>query len=284
MDTAFTPHPCSILGQSTCTGAACSAPNVTSGTCDQAGCDFNAYRMGVTTFFGPGANFAVNTQQKFTVVTQFVGSPITEIKRFFVQNGVVIANANSAIPGVTGNSVSDTFCAAQKTAFGDTNTFSTKGGMSGISQSASAGMVLVMSLWDDHAADMLWLDSVYPPGENPAQPGISRGACATTSGQPTQVESQSPNAQVIYSNIKFGPLGSTFNQGGVTSISSGTGTTGPTTSSNPTTTVSSSAPTGTGVSPIFGQCGGINWTGATVCAAGSTCTVENPFFFQCVPS
>ena len=25
------------------------------------------------------------------------------------------------------------------------------------------GMVLVMSLWDDHAVDMLWLDSVRPP-------------------------------------------------------------------------------------------------------------------------
>ncbi|KAJ7083801.1 SGNH hydrolase-type esterase domain-containing protein [Mycena epipterygia] len=37
-------------------------------------------------------------------------------------------------------------------------------------------------------------------------------------------------------------------------------------------------------SPIFGQCGGINWTGATTCAAGSICVVQNPFFSQCVPS
>ncbi|KAJ7189174.1 lipolytic enzyme [Mycena filopes] len=36
--------------------------------------------------------------------------------------------------------------------------------------------------------------------------------------------------------------------------------------------------------PIFGQCGGINWTGATTCAEGSSCVVQNPFFSQCVPS
>jgi hypothetical protein len=38
-----------------------------------------------------------------------------------------------------------------------------------------------------------------------------RGTCAANSGAPTTVESQSPNAQVVYSNIKFGPIGSTFN-------------------------------------------------------------------------
>ena len=31
-----------------------------------------------------------------------------------------------------------------------------------MSESMSRGMVLVMSLWDDHDARMLWLDSKYP--------------------------------------------------------------------------------------------------------------------------
>jgi len=273
ISTAFTPHPCTTLGQSTCTGTACSAPNVTSGTCDQAGCDFNSYRMGVTNFFGPGAGFVLNTQEKITVVTQFVGSPINSINRFWVQNGVVIANSNSAIPGVTGNAISDSFCAAQKTAFGDTNTFSQKGGMAGISSAASAGMVLVMSLWDDHAAEMLWLDSSYPPTKSPSAAGVTRGTCAATSGQPTQVESQSPNAQVIFSNIKFGPIGSTFNQKAVTTP------TAPVGGSGPTTPVSS--PTGTQVAE-FGQCGGENYTGPTSCVSGTTCQELNPFFFQCL--
>ncbi|KAF5387593.1 hypothetical protein D9757_006522 [Collybiopsis confluens] len=35
--------------------------------------------------------------------------------------------------------------------------------------------------------------------------------------------------------------------------------------------------------PIWGQCGGIGWTGPTTCASGSTCTVGNPYFSQCLP-
>ncbi|KAJ6533575.1 Exoglucanase 1 [Mycena capillaripes] len=222
---AVTPHPCSILGQSTCTGTTCSAANSTQGTCDQAGCDFNSYRMGNTTFYGPG--LTVDTTQKMTVVTQFVGSPITSINRFYVQNGKVIPNSNSNIAGVTGNSISDSFCAAQKTAFGDTNTFASKGGLAGMSDAAAAGMVLVLSIWDDYAANMLWyhlvfagflvklivfcrLDAPYPPTKAASSPGVTRGTCSASSGVPTQVESASPNAQVIYSNIKFGPIGSTF--------------------------------------------------------------------------
>ncbi|KAJ7021021.1 exoglucanase-like protein 1 precursor [Mycena alexandri] len=202
ISSAFTPHPCTTLGQSTCTGTSCSAPNSTQGTCDQAGCDFNSYRMGNTSFFGPG--LTVNTNQKITVVTQFVGSPITSIKRFYVQNGKVIPNSVSTIPGVTGNALSDSFCAAQKTAFGDTNTFASKGGMATMSKAASAGMVLVMSIWDDHAANMLWFCPYH------THPDFSRGTCAPSSGAPKDVESASPNAQVVYSNIKFGPIGSTF--------------------------------------------------------------------------
>jgi formylmethanofuran dehydrogenase subunit A len=30
------------------------------------------------------------------------------------------------------------------------------------------------------------------------------------------------------------------------------------------------------------QCGGINWTGATVCTSGSNCVSMNPYYFQCV--
>ncbi|KAG5985942.1 hypothetical protein E4U43_005786 [Claviceps pusilla] len=33
---------------------------------------------------------------------------------------------------------------------------------------------------------------------------------------------------------------------------------------------------------LYGQCGGINWTGATACVAGSTCKVQNPWYSQCV--
>jgi hypothetical protein len=53
--------------------------------------------MGNTAFYGPG--LTVDTNQKITVVTQFVGSPFTSIRRFYVQNGRVIPNSNSTIPG-----------------------------------------------------------------------------------------------------------------------------------------------------------------------------------------
>jgi len=72
------------------------------------------------------------------------------------------------------------------------------------------GMVLVMSVWDDHAVNMLWLDSDYPTNVSASTPGVARGTCATTSGKPTDVESTNANASVTYSNIRFGDIGTTY--------------------------------------------------------------------------
>ncbi|KDR70173.1 hypothetical protein GALMADRAFT_103315 [Galerina marginata CBS 339.88] len=59
-----------------------------------------------------------------------------------------------------------------------------------------------------------------------------------------------------------------------------------TTKSSTTTTKSSTTtsptPTG-GTAPVYGQCGGQGWTGPTSCASGSTCTVSNPYYSQCLP-
>ncbi|KAG5921032.1 hypothetical protein E4U42_006006 [Claviceps africana] len=33
---------------------------------------------------------------------------------------------------------------------------------------------------------------------------------------------------------------------------------------------------------LYGQCGGINWTGPTACVDGATCKVQNPWYSQCV--
>ncbi|PPQ83023.1 hypothetical protein CVT25_005263 [Psilocybe cyanescens] len=35
--------------------------------------------------------------------------------------------------------------------------------------------------------------------------------------------------------------------------------------------------------PVYGQCGGINFTGETTCASGSVCTVQNAYYSQCLP-
>jgi len=36
-------------------------------------------------------------------------------------------------------------------------------------------------------------------------------------------------------------------------------------------------------SAVWGQCGGIGWTGPTTCVAGTTCTVINSYYYQCLP-
>jgi len=98
----------------------------------------------------------------------------------------------------------------RKKLFGDHNDFETKGGLKAMGKQFDSGMVLVLSLWDDHDVHMLWLDSDYPTDKPNTQPGISRGPCATDSGKPDEVESKYPDASVKYFNIKFGPIGSTF--------------------------------------------------------------------------
>merc|ERR1712048_1537894 len=80
-------------------------------------------------------------------------------------------------------------------------------GMQGMSDAMDRGMVLVMSVWDDNAANMLWLDSVYPPGAT--GPGAERGPCATDSGDPDDVEEKFADSYVSFMNIKFGEIGST---------------------------------------------------------------------------
>ena len=85
-----------------------------------------------------------------------------------------------------------------------------KGGVKQMGEGLRKGMVLVLSLWDDCASNMLWLDGVFPPGEDATIPGIERGPCPADSGIPSQVEELYGNAVAKVSNIKFGPIGSTY--------------------------------------------------------------------------
>ena len=116
----------------------------------------------------------------------------------------------SNVPGLDKqvNSITDEMCGALKTKFGDPNEHEKKGGLKAMGEAMDAGMVLVMSLWDDHAANMLWLDSTYPVDKT--APGGPRGTCSTDSGKPADVESQHPHAHVKFSDIKVGDICSTF--------------------------------------------------------------------------
>ncbi|CZT06856.1 probable Probable 1,4-beta-D-glucan cellobiohydrolase A [Rhynchosporium graminicola] len=211
MASAVTPHTCKTPKMSVCTGDDCAR---NTGFCDADGCDINPYRMGNTTFYGPGKT--IDTSKPVTVVTQFITADgtttgkLSEIKRFFVQNGVTYASPSSNVAGISGNSITDKFCAAQKTTFGDVNYFAQNGGLDGMGAALAEGMVLVMSIWDDYQTGMAWLDSSYPPTAALTKPGVVRGPCAASAGKPSEVESTNGNAQVIYSNIKVGAIGSTF--------------------------------------------------------------------------
>ncbi|KAG6832993.1 Exoglucanase [Tephrocybe sp. NHM501043] len=254
---AYTPHPCAATGLSRCEGTAC-------GTSDR---------------YATGPGMTVDTSKKFTVVTQFISSDgtangdLAEIRRLYIQNGVVIQNSKTAVSGMDAfDSITDEYCDAQKSAFGDKTQFQAKGGLARMGEAAKNGMVLVLSVWDDHAVNMLWLDSTYPTDANASSPGVARGTCSTNSGAPKDVEANAADSSVTYSNIRFGEIGSTY------SGSSSGSTTTATSSSTPTSTASRSSAT----QVKYAQCGGISWTGATACASGTTCTVLNDYYGQCL--
>ncbi|PVF92348.1 cellulase [Serendipita vermifera] len=297
---AYTPHGCTVDGQYRCTGTECGdGDNRYGGVCDKDGCDFNSYRMGDTSFYGPSGT-GVNTSSKFTIVTQFIttdgtaNGALKEIRRLYVQNGKVIQNSKTNIAGLSPyDSITEQFCADQKTAFGDHNDFATKGGFTPMDKALAKGMVLVLSVWDDHAVNMLWLDSTYPTDST--APGAARGTCSTDSGKPTDVESQQANASVTYSNIKVGDIGTTYS-GTTTSSSSSTrsssssstrSTSSSSTRSSSSSSTRSTSSTRTSTAPptgqtLWGQCGGQGWTGPTTCASG-TCKYSNPWYSQCLP-
>ncbi|KAG6906829.1 hypothetical protein DXG01_011789 [Tephrocybe rancida] len=231
--------------------------------------------VGDKTFYRPGLK--VNTSKKFTAVTQFISSSgtatvdLTEIRRLYVQNGIVIQNSKTVIPGLDSyDSITGAYCDAQKTAFGDTKQFQAKGGLTAMGKAAKNGMVLVLPVRDDHAVDMLWLDSTYPTDASASTPGVGRGTCATSSGTPTDVETDARNSSVTYSNIRFGEIGSTC-----------TGLTTGSTTSTPGGSTSTALPSGA-TQVKYSQCGGIGYTGPTICAARSTCTYNNKYYSQCL--
>ncbi|KAK1216977.1 hypothetical protein PQX77_020381 [Marasmius sp. AFHP31] len=206
--TALTAHPCSGegVGQTRCSGSSCGNGN--EGICDGSGCDFNPYRLGDRTFFGAGK---VDTKGKLTVITQFLTDTnstkgiLSEIRRIYVQNGKVIQNAKTNVPGMKSfDSISDAFCDAQKTAFGDPNVFKGKGGLAAVGRAFERGMVLSMEIGHDVYTDLAWLNSNYPPSRDPSAPGVARGPC------PVQEDPSQRSPTVVFSNIKVGPIGSTY--------------------------------------------------------------------------
>lgn len=102
-------------------------------------------------------------------------------------------------------------------------------------------MVLTFAIWNDATGYMNWLDS----GSN--------GPCSATEGNPELIIKENPTTHVVFSNIRWGDIGSTFNAGsgqpssskGVTTARSTTLATTKTATSKVTTTTSAAGPTQT---------------------------------------
>jgi len=220
MATAYTPHPCSMEGQLKCEGTECGDNDKGEryqGVCDKDGCDINPFRMGNKTFYGRGPGFTIDTSKPMTVVTQFLttdgtdSGDLSEIRRFYVQDGHVIHSPPSTILGPdNSDSITDAFCSAKKDLFDDVNDFQAKNGNRGMGESLDRGQVLAISLWDDVDVNMLWLDSAFPLDKPVTDPGVQRGNCpGGESSTPTYVRNKFPNGYARFTNAAIGEIGST---------------------------------------------------------------------------
>lgn len=255
MANAYTPHPCSAAD------------------CDKGGCGFNPYAQGLPNYWAPGGT--VDTSKPFTITTQFITNDgtktgtLTEIRRQYIQNGKVIANAKSS-SGL--DSITQSWCESSD------SSAATFGGLTTMGQALGRGMVLIFSIWNDNSGFMNWLDSG------------SSGPCSSTAGNPANILAQNPTTHVVFSNIRWGDIGSTFtNPGGSSSSSSSITTkvssTTSTTSTKTTSTTSTKTTTTTAAGATqthWGQCGGQGWTGPTACASGTTCQTQNTWYSQCL--
>lgn len=149
--------------------------------CDRGGCGFNPYYVDKS-YYGP--NMTLDTTKPFTVITQFIATngSLSQITRKYIQNGRAVPSAVSG---------GDTILAS---ACGSATNF---GGLAGMGPPLARGMVLAFSIWNDAVQNMNWLDSG------------SAGPCASDEGSPSNIVSQHPDTHVVFSNLRWGDIGST---------------------------------------------------------------------------
>jgi cellulose 1,4-beta-cellobiosidase len=211
---AFTPHGCEAGHNEyhICevdVGASCGgtySEDRYGGYCDANGCDYNPYRMGNQDFYGEG--LAVDTTKPFTVVTQFENN---SLRQFFIQDGARIDIPTPTWEGLPdSNEITPELCDNLFSVFSeDTDRYTDVGAWPALNEGLALPQVLVMSIWADAYANMLWLDGVWPREADASEPGVARGNCPADSGVPDEVIAAHPDAHVTWSNIRFGPIGST---------------------------------------------------------------------------
>lgn len=132
------------------TGHPCNGNN-----CDKGGCGYNPYASGQRNFWGPGQT--VDTSKTFTVVTQFQTSSgrLTSITRKYIQNGRQINSGTITACGSEGSTGGLTGMGA---ALGRGSKNHCAGGWYPYADCKSL-VVLAISIWNDAAQNMAWLDS-----------------------------------------------------------------------------------------------------------------------------
>ncbi|KAL4805289.1 concanavalin A-like lectin/glucanase domain-containing protein [Aspergillus unguis] len=203
--TGLTPHACVYEGGGVyeCEEEEeCDSASENTGVCDKWGCGFNPYALGEEAYYGRGADaFEVDTQEPFTVVTQFVTDDNTTegslaaIRRLYIQHGQIIQNAVVTVDGAEYNSITDSLCDSTS------SWFSSFGGLDGMGKALDRGMVLAMSIWNDAGGYMQWMD------------GLAEGAgpCNATEGAPSVIEQTVPGTKVVFSDLRWGDIGTTYN-------------------------------------------------------------------------
>merc|ERR1719203_817063 len=219
MANAYTPHPCDFTGQFRCEGTDCgdnAAGERYDGVCDKDGCDMHPYRLGNRMFFGRGSEYDVDTTKPMTVVTQFVtvdgtdNGDLSEIVRYYVQDGNVIASPSTTLLGPDDSDrITDGWCQAAKALFSDVDDYNEKGGTAAMGESLNRGHVMAISLWDDVGVNMLWLDSAFPLDKPATDPGVQRGDCpGGEESTPAYLRQNFPESWVSFQNAFVGPIGS----------------------------------------------------------------------------
>merc|ERR1711865_741423 len=87
--------------------------------------------------------------------------------------------------------------------------FTKKGGLKTMGEALGRGMVLTVSIWDDIAVNMNWLDSIGDSSVAADTPGNRRGPCGVDDGIPKTLRAEHPEATYKFANLKVGDIGTT---------------------------------------------------------------------------
>jgi xyloglucan-specific exo-beta-1,4-glucanase len=109
--------------------------------------------------------------------------------------------------------------------------------------------------------------------------GVFYAQGTITGGSTTTTSSSSPTKSTNATSTKSS---STSTRTSKTSTISTTTSTKSTTTTSSTKTSAAATSTSTCTVAEYGQCGGVAYSGCTVCAAGYTCTYSNPYYSQCL--